>query len=126
MQFGSQLIQAVDDNGVPIVDKKKFSELVLKKFDISTADINDAMLSTDEYLAKVNEALQIQQAIQLMQMQYAPQQIVPEPQVVEPQPEVMPVEPQPMPMEMAINPEQIVVEQQPTLNEEEIALLQGV
>ena len=125
MQFGSQLIQAVDDNGVPIVDKKKFSELVLKKFDISTADINDAMLSVDEYLAKVNEALAIQQQIQAMQMQYAPQQQMVQQPVME-QPVAMPMEAQPMPMEMAINPEQAMVEQQPTLNEEEIALLQGV
>ncbi len=123
MQFGSQLIQAVDDNGVPIVDKKKFSELVLKKFDISTADINDAMLSVEEYLAKVNEALQIQQAIQAMQMQYAPQP-QPQPQQIVEQPMPMPMEAQPMPMEMAVNPEQVMVE--PTLNEEEIALLQGV
>lgn len=123
MQFGSQLIQAVDDNGVPIVDKKKFSELVLKKFDISTADINDAMLSVEEYLAKVNEALQIQQAIQAMQMQYAPQP-QPQPQQIVEQPMPMPMEAQPMPMEMAVVPEQAMVE--PTLNEEEIALLQGV
>ncbi len=103
MQFGAQMLQGVDDNGVPIIDKPKFTKLILEKFDVSLEDVESAMLSIEEYMAKVNEGLKIQLEIKKMQEQLIP-----------PPPPTIPTE-QTTPPQTA----------PPALTPEELALLQG-
>ena len=123
LQFGSQLLGIVDDNGVPIVDKRKFSKLILEKFGITLEDINDAMLSTDEFLAKVSEAIAIGQQIKAIQEQIAQPQVSQEQPVQSEQPVQnigypgYPASNTAVPEELKLTPEEIYPE--------EIKLLQG-
>lgn len=127
MQFGGQLMNLVDDNGVPVVNKSKFPPMVLSKFNVSTEDIEETMQSVEEYMAKVNEGMQIQMEIKAMQEQLMPA----------PQPQAMPQQPmaqEPMAQgQPQINPEEIMAmmaqgqpQVEPELNPEELALMQGV
>ena len=122
MQFGGQLMNLVDDNGVPVVNKSKFPPMVLSKFNVSTEDIEETMQSTEEYMAKVNEGMQIQMAIKQMQEQLMP---APQPQAMPQQ--GMPMEQQaPMPQEQMPMDMGTMPQEQVQLNPEELALLQGV
>ena len=124
MQFGAQMLQGVDDNGVPIIDKPKFTKLILEKFDVSLEDVESTMLSIEEYMAKVNEGLQIQMQIKTMQ-----EQLMPTPQ---PQAQTMPQQGMPQQAPMGIDPNQLMAQMpaqgnggMPQLTPEELALLQG-
>lgn len=141
LQFGSQILGAVDDSGVPIVDKKKFIKLVLEKFNVSMEDIEEVMLSNDEFISKVAEAMQIQKNIQMLQaMQSPPVQPTQPTQPMQPMQPMQQMEVGQYPVEAggvsggAVNPEQILesitrpkeTQENIRFTPEEIQLLQGI
>jgi hypothetical protein len=117
-QFGTQILEAVDDNGVPIVDKGRFVKLILKKFNVSIEDIDEVLLSNEEFLQKVADSVEIQKAIAIIQgqMQQPAQQPMEQPMPEQPM-GPPPMEPPPMDMQ---GPQEGI-----ELTPEEQALLQG-